>query len=109
MRDIMGCMGASTARMRRLRQRRVAEQSRPRLGPLDSSESLVLAVDETVAALGLGAEDAGVAQLARQLARTIDGLEDQAYALVRFGPRLLRVLAALQATPMARARAAAPR
>jgi hypothetical protein len=95
--------------MRRLRERQAAERSRPRLAPVDPADSLVLAVEETLAALKLGPEDAAVAAVALELARTIDGLADQAYALRRFGPLLMRVLGALHATPMSRAKAAAAR
>jgi hypothetical protein len=83
----------------------------------DSSELLWPAVSETLAALGLGSEDAAAVRLAQRYARVIDGMpdrdeftseraHDQAWALRWIGPELLRCLDALGATPDARARIA---
>lgn len=80
----------------------------------DVSELLWPAVQETIAALGLGSEDAAARKLAQRYAQIIDGLpeqgsersRDQAWGLRWIGPELLRTLDALGATPDARARIA---
>jgi hypothetical protein len=78
----------------------------------DASELLWPAVQETLAALDLGSEDAAARKLAQRYAQVIDGLpdrgseraHDQAWALRWIGPELLKVLDALGATPESRAR-----
>lgn len=78
----------------------------------DASELLWPAVQETLAALGPGSEDAAARRLAQRYAQVIDGLpdhgseraHDQAWALRWIGPELLRCLDALGATPESRAR-----
>lgn len=73
----------------------------------DASELLYPAVVETLAELGLLGEDAGMAKLARQYARTIDEQTTPklyAWALWRFGPELQKTLESLGASPVARAR-----
>jgi hypothetical protein len=89
--------------MRRLRERRAAALV-PIDGqtPLPEADLLAPAVEETITALELGEADAAVAQLARATARAIDQARDPAYALRWLGPELLRLLMALQATPMSR-------
>lgn len=80
----------------------------------DTSDLLWPAVQETLAALGLGSEDAAARKLAQRYAQVIDGLpdrgseraHDQAWGLRWIGPELLKVLDALGATPEARARIA---
>jgi hypothetical protein len=78
----------------------------------DASELLWPAVQETLAALGLGSEDAAARKLAQRYAQIIDALpdrgseraHDQAWGLRWIGPELLKCLDALGATPDARAR-----
>jgi hypothetical protein len=96
-------MATSTERMRRLRERRAAGLI-PVDGPLPLAEEdrLVPAVEESVAALGLGGEHAAAVQLARRYAEVIDQAENPVYALRWVGPLLLRVLTELQATPASR-------
>lgn len=72
----------------------------------DASELLYPAVCETIAALGLGSEDAAAVKLARQYARTIDEQPPgklYAGAIRWLGPELHRILESLGATPAARA------
>jgi hypothetical protein len=96
-------MSTSAERMRRLRERRAAG-----LIPIDgepprpADELLAPAVEETLAALELGADSAGAAQIARRYARVIDGASDQAWAYRWIGPLLLAALVELRATPMSR-------
>lgn len=71
----------------------------------DASELLYPAVCESVAALGLGSEDAAAVKLAKQYARTIDEAPPgrEYYTRLRWlGPELDKTLAALGATPVAR-------
>lgn len=80
----------------------------------DASELIWPAVQETLAALGLGSEDSAAKKLAQRYAQIIDGLpdsgsersHDQAWGIRWIGPELLRCLDALGATPDARARIA---
>lgn len=65
---------------------------------------MLAAVEETLAALGLGPEDAAAGQLARAYPAAVDGAECPVLALARIGGQLLRVLTALQATPASRSR-----
>lgn len=71
------------------------------------SALLYPAVCETVGALDLGSEDAAVVKLAKQYARTIDeaaGSGKEYFTRLRWlGPELDKALAALGATPAARA------
>ena len=78
--------------------RTTARRARP------ADELLGPAVEETLAALELGESDGAAAQLARQLARTIDQCRDQSWGYRWLGPYLLAVLEQLGATPAARAR-----
>jgi hypothetical protein len=95
--------------MRRLRERRAAG-----LLPVDGEpprpedERLLPAVEETLAALELGAGDRAAAQLARRYAQVIDEARDQAWAYRWIGPLLLQALTELKATPMSRREAAKP-
>jgi hypothetical protein len=83
----------------------------------DASELLWPAVQESLAALGLGSEDAAARKLAQRYAQVIDGLpdrgdgtseraHDQAWGLRWMGPLLLDALDRLGATPAARAQIA---
>jgi hypothetical protein len=98
-------MSPAAVRMRRLRRRRAAERSRLRdPESVTAGEDLLLpAVESSLAALDLGDRDAAAAALARLYAAAIDGLEDQFWALRRYGPLLLRALVSLHATPLSRA------
>jgi hypothetical protein len=80
----------------------------------DASELLWPAVQETLAALGLGSEDSAARRLAQRYAQVIDGLpdredgtseraHDQAWGLRWIGPLLLDCLVQLGATPASRA------
>lgn len=70
----------------------------------DASELLWPAVQETLAALELGAQDAAAARGAQRIAQNIDAMTDQVYAMRWLMPELLKYLDALGATPDARAR-----
>jgi hypothetical protein len=70
--------------------------------PRPAGERLLPAVEETLAALELGADGQAVAQIARRYADVIDKARDQAYAIRWIGPLLLDTLGALQATPQSR-------
>ena len=72
---------------------------------LRSADRLLLpAVEEAIDAAKIDAADVGVAQLARTLARTIDGMSDdqRARMLGQTGPALFRVLEALSGRARAR-------
>ena len=90
--------------MARLRERRrLALEADPDGGVLrDASELLGPAVAETIGALGLGEQDAAVAQLARCYALAVDRARDPAAALRWLGPGLLACLMAIEATPASR-------
>jgi len=93
--------------MRRLRERRAAGlQPVPDAEPRDPDELLGPAVEETLAALDLGGQDAAVAELARRYAKVIDEAQDPVWAIRWIGPLLLRVLEELRATPASRKTAA---
>jgi hypothetical protein len=96
-------MSTSTERMRRLRERRAAGLL-PAEGeaPRPEDERLAPALEETIAALELKPEDAGVVQLARRYVDVIDKARDQTYAIRWIGPLLLDTLKVLQATPQSR-------
>ncbi len=82
--------------MRNLRARRAAGIEPGAGTPLrDAGELLGPAVEETIAALQLGAEDAGVAALARRVAGSIDGAQSPVAALRALGPLFLKILVAL--------------
>ena len=68
----------------------------------DADELLSPAIAETLAALDLKPEDAAAARLAEVLAVTIDRARSQEWAARWLAPELLRVLAALEATPASR-------
>lgn len=72
----------------------------------DVSERLYPGVCETLASLDLKPEDAGMARLARHLARVIDQAPASKRASVTWhlGAELRQTLAELGASPMARAR-----
>ena len=93
--------------MRRLRERR-ASALIPVDGPcpLPEADQLAPAVEETLAALGLGAEHAAAVQLARRYSAAIDQAKDPAWAARWLGPLLLQSLEALGATPAAKAQLA---
>jgi hypothetical protein len=97
-------MSTSAERMRRLRERRKAEIEPGEPVVRDAAELLAPAVARTVEALGLGDQDDAAARLAHCLALAIDRADKPASALRWIGPELLKVLEALGATPMARAR-----
>jgi hypothetical protein len=98
-------MGSSTERMRRLRERRAAAlMPVDGPGPQDADTLLVPAVEQTLQALQLGERGAAAGALALEVARAIDGAENQPLALVRLGPVMLKVLQALEATPASRVR-----
>ncbi len=84
--------------MARMRARRL----RPVPGAVPEAGGLLVAVDASVAALTLVPGDAAVAQLARAYARSIDVAQDRPYVLEKLGPRLLRCLVSLGATPASR-------
>jgi hypothetical protein len=89
--------------MRRLRERRAGGiEAAPEPPERDPAELLTPFVEETLAALPLGAGDQAAAQLARRYAALIDSAKDPAWALRWIGPLLLRVLEELQATPKSR-------
>jgi hypothetical protein len=84
----------------------------------DASELLWPAVQETIASLGLLAEDSAARKLAQQYAKVIDSQsghcrectdpdcgrsQGSAWAMRWLGPLLLQALEALNATPAARA------
>lgn len=71
--------------------------------PRDAGELLAPAVQSTLDALALGPEYAAVSVLALLYASAVDRAENQALALARLGPGLLKVLFALRAVPAARA------
>jgi hypothetical protein len=98
-------MSTSAERMRRMRARRAAALL-PAGGqaPRDADDLLAPAVEETLAALGLGDGDAAVAQLARRYAKVIDQARDPVYAMRWVAPLLLDCLVSIGATPMAQAR-----
>lgn len=101
----MDGVSTSTERMRALRARRAAALEPDPGGRLrDASELLGPAVETSLAALGLDGQDAAAAQLARQYARTIDRARDPAAAARWLGAELLRTLAELGATPLARSK-----
>jgi hypothetical protein len=104
-------MSTSTQRMRRLRERRAAGLLPPAGEPVvrDADELLGPSIEESLAALGLDGAGAGAAQLARSYGRVLDTAADAAGAARWIGPELLRALAALGATPMARAKQASRR
>lgn len=102
-------MSTSSDRMRRLRERRAAEQAAalspvPDAAPRDPDELLEPAVEAAVGALRLGERDLGAVQLARVLARAIDEAADRATALRVLGPQLAKAIEALGGTPASRAR-----
>lgn len=98
-------MSTSAERMRRLRERqRAALEPVPDAAERDPEELLAPAVETTLGALALGGRDAGIAQVARRLARAIDDAKDPAAALRVLGPQLHKALEALGATPASRAR-----
>lgn len=70
----------------------------------DAADLLAPAVEETLSALTLSDEDRAAVRLVRHYAAAIDNAEDSLTALESFGPKLLSALAALGATPAARAR-----
>jgi len=70
--------------------------------PRDPDELVGPAVEETLAALGLGERDAAAAQLARRYASPIDTCRDAAWGYRWLGPLLLACLTELQATPASR-------
>jgi len=89
-----------------MRQRRAeALQADPDAHLRSIDDMLYPAVAESIEALDLGPEDTAVAQLALQLAGTIDAARDPAWAARWLMPNLLAALEALHATPLARARA----
>jgi hypothetical protein len=99
-------MSTSTERMRRLRERRAASiEADPDAHLRDADDLLGPAVEETLAALKLGPEHAGAAQLARSYARVIDQARDPVWALRWIGPNLMAILTSLRATPASRASA----
>jgi hypothetical protein len=63
------------------------------------------AVRETLDALGLDGQDAAAAQLAVQMARTIDRCKDPSWGYRWLAPELLRILGELGGTPRARSKA----
>lgn len=88
-------------RMRNMRARRAASiEAGPELR--DASELLSPMVESTILALDLGPEHLGQAQLARNLARTIDTSKDRAWALRWLSPHLQAALQQLRATPLSR-------
>jgi hypothetical protein len=97
--------------MRRLRERRRVELALSGDGPVlrSADELLAPAVEETLAALKLGAEHQAAAQLARQLARQMDTCRDPVWGVRWLGPLLLDCLTQLGATPLARSRLQARR
>jgi hypothetical protein len=90
--------------MRRLRERR-ARLIEPGDGRAmrAGADLLLPAVESALSALELAGRDAAAAQLARSYAAAVDEAQDQAAALARFGPLLLKSLVALGATPLSRA------
>jgi hypothetical protein len=99
-------MSTSAERMRRLRERRAAEIESGGSGgpPRDPDELLLPDVEKSLAALELGPQDEGMAQLARRMAAAIDEAQVPASALRWIGPELLKVLESLGGSPMARSR-----
>jgi hypothetical protein len=97
-------MPASSAeRVRAFRARqRAALEADPDAPLRDADELLSPAIAETLAALDLKPEDAAAARLAEVLAVTIDRARSQEWAARWLAPELLRVLAALEATPASR-------
>jgi hypothetical protein len=97
----------STERSRASRARRKAAAQAADASTValrDAATLLAPSVAETIAALGLGKQDAAAAQLAQQLARQVDQAADQSWALRWLSPHLLDVLVQLGATPAARSR-----
>jgi hypothetical protein len=89
--------------MQRMRARRAAGLAPAEdREPLDPDDLLLPAVEATIAALGLAAEDAGAAEVARRYAGAMDSARDQAWAARWLGPLLLKALEELRATPRSR-------
>jgi hypothetical protein len=102
-------VATSTERVRRMRERqRASLEPAPGEVPRDPSELIAPFVEETLAALELGDQDAAAAQLARRYAAAIDCAADSSAALRAFGPPLTRLLSELQATPASRKTASKP-
>ena len=88
--------------MRERRRQALAEADAAELALRPADHLLGPAIEETLSALRLEGADAGVAQMARQYARTIDRAKDQAWAARWLMPLLLDCLVSLNATPGAR-------
>jgi hypothetical protein len=103
-------VSTSTERMRRLRERRAADQAAalmpvPDAPPRDPEDCLLPACEATIAALRLDEPPfQAMAAMLRVLAQAIDEAADQAVAMRVLGPELRRVLEAVGGTPAARAK-----
>jgi hypothetical protein len=82
----------------------------PEDGPVlrDADGLIAPALEASITALGLAAEEAGAAQLARRYAEVLDTARDPLWAARWVGPLLLDTLTQLGATPLARSKMTRP-